>query len=145
MSLSEGKFLGFNWTEFGQSNKEQIPADLYEFQFALQLNAIEDLRVISLSLITKLFDKRDNNDKKEICQLSSSVTFNINNFDEVLKKNGAGQILIPDQIIQICGGIAVSNIRGMFIIKLQDSIYSNALLPLIDPKILVPQKPTPIA
>jgi hypothetical protein len=68
------------------------------------------------------------------------MLFFIQNFDELIQRDPAtGNLLIPNPLIELCNSSAVSTVRGMFCIKLADTLYSNAILLLIDTKLLAPR------
>ena len=93
-------------------------------------------------MVIKLFDKRMPESKKQIAELSTSTKFCIQNYDQIVQKNAEGISLTPIPVIEICNSIAVSAARGMFSIKLENTIYSNIILPLMDPKQLSPAQQT---
>lgn len=137
------KCTSFSLSEYAKKNKKPITFDSYEFEFKLEASINEQEKTFVLFFGSKLFEKRSNA-KYEIAKLSSMLKFSILNLEQIVIKD-ENKTGIPDQLIQACGGIAVSTIRGMYSIKLEETIYANAVVPLVDPKMFTPQKAISVA
>jgi hypothetical protein len=49
----------------------------------------------------------------------------------IKKEDGTTQV--SDQVLTLLLGTSFSNLRGMLAVKLEQSNYSNAVLPVVDP------------
>lgn len=47
-----------------------------------------------------------------------------------------GNLNIPDLLLNWCSNITLGAARGMFALKLEKTLYANALLPLVDVELL---------
>ena len=139
LSIKEVSLESFNWSPFGLENKDIIPADQFEFNFVLEMAVFEDESTIRFALNTTLLDKRNIERKNEICRLKSVCNFIVADFKTVIPKKD-NQLLIPDQLIELCAGISLANARGMFVIKLESSLYSKVFVPLVDTKMFIPRR-----
>lgn len=142
LSLKEVKCLNFTLTNYAKENKRPISSDGYEFEFKSQTNINEKDKTFIVNFSTKLY-RKENSKKNELAELISLVIFGIVNYSEIII-NEQG-LLVPDQLISTCTGIALSTTRGMYAVKLEQTLYSNAVVPLIDSKLFVPKKPEQIA
>ncbi|TMI74837.1 MAG: hypothetical protein E6H09_03065 [Bacteroidetes bacterium] len=141
LSIKECKCLSFSFTDYALKNKKQIALDQYEFTFTLTTQIFENEKLFSVVIETKLFEKQSENVKIELAELKAKCAVAVINFDEVIRKtDDKSQLLIPDQLFLLCNTLTVSAVRGMFSIKLDDTIYSNALLPIVDPNLFLPTK-----
>lgn len=140
LSLQEVKCLSFNLTEYGTSNKRQISFEGYEFSFTINFNLIEPTKQAKVSMLCKLIEKQSETVKYELAELKAEGVFLLQNYsDIILRDNTKKNILIPNPLIELCNGIIVSSVRGMFSIKLENTLYSNAILPLLNPSQLIPK------
>jgi hypothetical protein len=143
LRLLDVKCIFFELSEYAKTNTYQPAFDAYEFQFKLQASVLEEEKEFVINLDVKLFEKRGNI-KYELSNLVCHLKFALVNYNEIILKRD-NIIQIPDQLIITCAGIVVSSARGMFAVNLNGTLYSNAVVPLIDPKIFIPQKSLPIA
>ncbi len=142
LGIKELKLESMSWTEFGANNTEDISHDQYEFTFNIQVKVLTSDESVKFLLTSVLFDKRELENKNEICTLKTLTVFQVANFTNVFAINGE-TIFLPDEMLELCAGIVVSIARGMFAIKLENTRYSNVILPLIDTKAFFPKKSNP--
>ncbi len=142
LSIKECKCTKFSFTEFAKSNKSIIPPDQYLFTFNFGLNIREMERLVAIKLDSTLTGNSPEV-KENIASIETNHHFLVNNFEDVtIKKNY--RIEMYDQVLMPFLSISLSNLRGMFAIKLEDSIYSNAIVPLVDVSQLLPKIAPPI-
>lgn len=135
LSLLESKCLQFALSEYGLSNQSVVPATGYEFTLSMGFSLIEPApaKHIRIHLLCKLFEKKSEQLKLEIASLHASCTFFIQNFEHIIKRDKTkNKVIIPDTLIELCNGLTLGIVRGMFVVKLENTLYQNALLPLID-------------
>lgn len=113
----------------------------YEFNFTIILNLNQATQHARVNALVKLFEKKADNSRMELAELKSTHLFWIQNFEEIIFTNSQGQMIIPNQLTEVCNSISISSIRGMFSVKTEDTLFKNAVLPLMDPKSLTPQMP----
>jgi len=130
-SLIQCQILDFKFSDYAKKNKDIIAYNKFEFEFQLTMDIKELEKNISFTLKIKLFEKKTDIAKYEICELISLNLFNIVNFEEAIKKND-GQFQIPNTFIAFANTVSVNNTRGMLVAKLENSAYNNAVIPLID-------------
>jgi len=138
LSIKEVRFISFQLTDYAKSNKEIIPTEKFEFELNLQTGLDEKEKLLSFNLSGKLFAKNENI-KYQLAELKSLTTFFILNFDEVAVRNPPQMVGMPNAIMNVCCSIAISTLRGMYAVQLQPTIYSNAIVPVIDPSLLLPR------
>lgn len=139
LSLIENKCLSFDLTEYALSNKKAVNFESYEFSFTLNFNLLEKEKQARVVLNCKLYEKQGPNFKLEIAELKSTTLFFIQNYDEIIKRDDSKiNVLIPNPLIELCNSVTLSSTRGMFSVKLENTLYSNAVFPLIDNKLLLP-------
>lgn len=139
ISIIETKCISFSLTEYALNNKAPISQDRYEFAFAVNLTLLDTLKQVRVLISVKLFEKDDKGGKSQIAELNSSYLFLIHNFDEALQRDPvSGNWIIPREFFQLFNGISISGVRGMYSVKLDDTLYSNAVLPIVDANLLLP-------
>ncbi|MBK8610897.1 MAG: hypothetical protein IPL84_13395 [Chitinophagaceae bacterium] len=138
IGLVEHTFISFELSEYAKNNTKSIGFDKYEFtfEFNMQVNAKE--RQIKLLFNSNLLVKEEQL-TIELSSLNLSCLFKIINFDEVIKIDSNNRMLTPNALIQTINTIALGSARGMYAMALAATPYSNAVLPLVDPKTLVPK------
>lgn len=66
--------------------------------------------------------------------LSVSCIFEIANFDEVIKIESDGKLIIPQPLIDTLNSISISTTRGVMFSTFKGTFLHGAVLPIIDPK-----------
>lgn len=141
-AITGSKCDSFNFSKFAIDNKENIAFDKYRFSFTIRIDVEKEKELVIVKLGTTL--AKLENDQEIIATLDSTTVFKVLNLSKFLIENAEGT-LIPDPIVIQFFSIAISNARGMFTIKLADSIYSNAVVPIIDVSKMIQKKPSNIA
>src|SRR6218665_3000351 len=108
-------------------------------RFASQSKAISTDKALNIQLTVSLFEKRSEERKIELCRMKTRTVFHIENFEEAIKID-ADQMTIPDVLAATCHGIAFSAARGMLVMSLQNTVISNAVLPIINPQVFLPPR-----
>ena len=138
ISLRELKCVSFELSEYAISNKNPIHPDNYEFQFSLNFSIHEQSKQSVVDFNIKIFEKKLDGVKLELATTYIYLRFQIINFDEAIKKDDILKVFkVPDNLVEICSGVSLSSARGMISVKLENTIYTNCILPLIDPKIWI--------
>ena len=114
-----------------------------ENQLTIHINTsysykLEDEEVtVSLGVI---YDYKNKNEKKaqELLNYKGSFEFKIGNLNEIVKKNSIG-IDMPDGILEIITGVAISSARGIIIAKTAGSFINQFYLPLVSPQEIISQ------
>ena len=133
LSLVENKCESFTLTPEALKVTAPLAFDQYEFKFTISVNFNQTTRHARVNAGVKLREKRDNADGIELAELKSVQLFLVENFSEIIQFDPHGQLIIPNELVQLFHQVALSTARGMYSIKLQDTIFSNAVLPLIHP------------
>ena len=100
----------------------------------MNFNFNQNLRQVKVTGIVKLLKKDMIMQRIELAELRSSHLFSIVNFDEIIQITPNGQFQIPNSLMEICNGISISGIRGMYSVKTEGTRFNNAVLPLLDIK-----------
>jgi hypothetical protein len=132
VQLKSAKLLGFEITEAGNKVENQIDRDNYEFKWDISFKVDQKVKAITVTLITTLFDKISS-PKIDLVRLKTEFTVEVKNFNDFMDK-GTNKPVIPGTIIPILANIAVSTTRGIFLVCVSPTKFSNALIPLTDPK-----------
>jgi hypothetical protein len=139
IGIKEIKFLHYESTTRVQEIKNQLPNDAYEFQFDMQWNIAEKDKLFNILLSVTLYEKQSSETKIELANMKEHISFVVINFQEVIKKEKE-LISIPDQLVTVAAGIALSTARGMFVMNVKDSILNNAVIPIVNPQVFLPKK-----
>ena len=130
IALLESKCTLFGFTDYGSSNKIKINEDGYDFEFTLRFSANEQEKKATVGLNTKLFEKAKDSLRNQLAFLKSEFVFRVENFNELVIREG-DKTEIKQALIHFCFTIALSTVRGMYNVKLENSLYSNAVLPIV--------------
>ena len=139
IGIREIKFLHYESTTRVQEIKSQLPNDAYEFQFDMQWNIAEKDKLFNILLSVTLYEKQSSETKVELANMKEHISFVVINFQDVIKKEKE-LISIPDQLVTVAAGIALSTARGMFVMNVKDSILNNAVIPIVNPQVFLPKK-----
>ncbi|HWB26670.1 MAG TPA: hypothetical protein VG738_14395 [Chitinophagaceae bacterium] len=138
VSIRGCKCTEFSLSTFAIENKQIIPFDKYKFDFNLTIKVDGLQKHISIEINSTLSANSDSI-QGLLAELKSIHTFLVTNFDEIAIKTDQG-MAVPEQALPPLLGMAFSNIRGMFSVKLENTIYENAILPIVDANKMLPQK-----
>lgn len=138
IGINDIKFLHFELTTRVQELKEPLPYNVYEFQFEMQSHIAESEKLMNVQITITLYEKQSAETKIELAKIITLTSFRVVNFDEVITKNN-NIINIPNQLIAVAAGIAISTSRGMFVMNVKDTIISNAIIPIINPQDFLPK------
>jgi hypothetical protein len=136
LSLTGARCRKFALTDYGHTNKSKVPEDNYEFSLSIILSSSNISQQIQVTLDSQLFEKKNAQLKLELAEIQVSCSFFIQNFNDLISRDPKGDLKIPDPLLQWCSNITLGVARGMFALKLEKTLYANALLPLVDTKLL---------
>lgn len=136
LSLRRARCLKFALTAYGRANKAKIPDDRYEFSLTINLSTSKINQQINVQVNSQLFEKSNPQLKLALAEIEVSCSFFIQNFNDLLSNDAMGNLNIPDLLLHWCSNITLGAARGMFALKLEKTLYANALLPLVDMKLL---------
>jgi hypothetical protein len=139
LKISDIKILLFETTQRVEELQDPLPIDSYEFRFDLKTETSEPEKFFTNLLYITLFEKQSEIVKIELAKLHTLTTFKIINYSEVIKKKKDG-IIVPNQLISLTAGIAISTARGILTLNLKDTKISNAIIPIINPQMFIPVK-----
>jgi hypothetical protein len=145
LSMLEDKCESFMLTPYALHEAVSQPMDQYEFNFSINFNLNHDTKRARVSSVVKLLERQSDNTRKELAELKSTHVFFIQNFEEIIQTLPNGLLNIPNPLMEICNGISVSSIRGMYSVKKENTVFEHAVLPLLDPKALLPTQSIPAA
>jgi hypothetical protein len=128
----ESKCLSFSLTDYAKDNQIPIELDSYQFELSLNVQISEIQKTLNIIISTSLFQKENENLKHKLASLQSFFVFQIINFEELVLKTEDKKFNVKDPVIDICFGLSLSTTRGMYNIKLENTPYSSAILPIID-------------
>lgn len=131
--LSSFRILRFNYAEPEDENLDFKPEDcLFHFSSKILVNFKN--RAIGIRLLTKMNHKKGLN----IGEVEIESTFDILGFEKLLQtKDG---VVLPDDFVASLISITYSTTRGAILGKGSGTILEKFILPLIDPKKLLPKE-----
>lgn len=113
-----------------------------DYQYTIEVNSgviIENERkeIVIILHIKIFYDK-----EKEILisDLVTNTIYEIENFNEVIKKKNKKESEAPNQLIITLLSIALSTTRGILIEKNSDNFLQKVFIPIVNPKDLLNQK-----
>jgi len=138
IQLVEIRVIKFEISDYYTKLNKHILTDNFEFQFTQELRITENEMTIGGHFTVNLYEKLNEHTKNEIAVMEMANVIKIANWEDVIKKDNA-ELLIPDPLIHLINSLTVQHARGAFAAKIQDTIYGNAIIPLINPMILAPK------
>ena len=136
LNYRECMCVSFKLTDYGKSLTRQIGFDDYEYNFNVSTAVLEPERLIRVRLDINIFDKTEKSVKVEIGEMQTINGVVIINFDDVIKKTKEKSGVsydIPYEVMKILVGYSISASRGMLSTKMENTLFSNAIIPFIDP------------
>ncbi|MBI3509496.1 MAG: hypothetical protein HY064_02460 [Bacteroidetes bacterium] len=130
------KFISFVEAEGGINLKHTPTADQYEFRFEVASAISDKEKKMTVIMTTTVLLKTGEKARVELGQLKALVVFNVVNLDEITIEIG-GKKGVPEHLYILTYGITLSTSRGMLAIQVEKTKFNNAIIPVIDPKILV--------
>jgi len=137
--ISEIRVLLFELSQRFAELKMPLSKESYEFRIDMKTGSKEQEKIFSVLLFITLFEKRNDTIKIELAKLNTLTSFEIQNFNEVFKKEN-NVLKIPNQILTMTSGIAISTARGIFSMSVKDTLLSNAIIPIVDPNLFLPNQ-----
>lgn len=124
--------------EFSIKEQLAIHIDLKKVKFNVtadtKLNP--DLGLLGVFVTVMIFfDKIE----ESIAVLKTVIGFEVKDFQQVIKKNDAGEIILPFKLEAATRRIALSTTRGVLYCYLSPTYLKNAILPIV-PELLMPEK-----
>ena len=138
-SIKTCKCVLFELTPFGKKNTDRIPDDKFVFNFSFKFGLDESTKLATIEVGSTLANV--NTPDEILANLNAVNEFLIVNFNESIVRNPDGQLAMPDPILASLLSLVVSSLRGMYAVKLDGSLYANAIIPLIDTNTLLPKRP----
>jgi hypothetical protein len=119
--------------QFSLDNSREHP-DLganhpYTFDISSSVLLDSALKLIAIDFNVKLFTNKEKSDK--VCELTVRMSFNILNYDEIVKIDG-GKVNIPEPVIHHLIALTLSTSRGILFDKLQGSFLSSVIMPIFN-------------
>lgn len=142
VKLRSVKVLGFEITEAGKVLDHPIVEDGYEYRWNLRVDAIKAERSLDAVLTTHLAEKAA--PKVDLATLKIQLIIEVKNFEAFQIDDKTQQVIIPAPLMPVIGGIAVATARGIFLLCVLPTKFSNALIPLINPNLFKVSGQTPV-
>jgi len=142
IEFADLKLVSFETTARIQELKVALEKKDYEFNFNFRSTMNDVQRLINVILTITVSEKQTELVRVPLAKLEILISFRIDNWKEVItidKENN--KVNIPDDLIAVTAGVAVSTARGMLAVKTQNTIISNAIIPIVDPRMFIPKKP----
>lgn len=108
-------------------------APLINFNFNISVESRADA---ANKLVFVIVHVKINNDDQSMLlgALSLSCIFEIANFEDVVKVEPDGQLIIPQGLIHTLNSISISTTRGFMFSTFKGTLLHGAVLPIIDPR-----------
>jgi hypothetical protein len=128
----ESKCLDYSLSDYAKNNHTPVELGNYQFELNLNLHVNEINKSINIIINITLYEKQGETLKQKLASLQSRFIFEIINFEELVIKIDETKFNVKDPLLDFVFSLSLSTTRGMFNIKLEDTIYANAILPIID-------------
>lgn len=135
-SIIDAKCVDFRLTDDGEKVEKKPALSDFEFRFDIASEIKHDIKTLEVFLTITILLKAGEHVRKELGVLKSLTVFSILNLEEIVSHDGDNR-LIPEQLFLLTFGVSLSTARGMLVVKTQDTNLSTAIVPLINPQILV--------
>lgn len=132
------KCKSFKLTDFGVKNLSKIGHDKYQFTVSVKLDLSREKKDSVIVLVNGLLLKLEG-DKEPIAELESEHEFRVVNMTDIIKTTPEG-LLVPDAVLTQFYSLCLAAVRGMFSIKLEGTLYENAVMPVMDVTQLIPKR-----
>ncbi len=136
IGVADVKFIDFVVTQEGADLKELPDSKSYEFRFDMVSAILEDKKQQSVLMTTTILLKKGNISRTELGHIKCLVVFNVENLEEITIHNKGGKA-VPEQLYLLTYGITLSTSRGMLAMKVENTKFSNATIPILDPRTLI--------
>ncbi len=105
----------------------------YTFDISAELKADKENKLVFVIVTIEIFNEGKVNKYGSICV---SSIFEIENFDTVVEITPEGKINLPEQLLVILNSVSISTTRGVMFGVFKGTFLHNAILPIVDPKII---------
>lgn len=136
--LKSVQLLSFGITEAGRNLTEPLIPDDCQFNWDLNFKTDVNTKTIRVILKTALGSKKDV-PMVELVGMETQMIFEVLNLDEFVDPK-TKKAKLPVFIMPKLGEISISTARGIFLVSVAGTIFSNALVPLVNLASLQPPK-----
>ena len=106
---------------------------LNKFNFNINIESKADPNCKMLFVIVSV--EISSEDRSHILgSLAASCIYEIYNYEENIKIEVGGKIIMPEQLTDMLNSISISTIRGVMFSNFKGTFLHNAILPIIDPR-----------
>jgi len=116
-------------------SSEQLSNE-FSFNIAMQAGVNQSEKKV---VVTVIIDTQNMEKTIDFAKVAVNLIFEIDNFDEVIEVQ-QNKAIIPNDIIEILNSVSYSTMRGIMWNELKGTFLHHAILPIIDPKQISPQK-----
>ena len=106
------------------------------FQFNIKLEASVNAGLKSINLISNI-EILSENITIVLAAISINFVYELINFDEIILIENNG-LLLPDSLSETLNSLSYSTARGIVFSEFKGTFLQNVILPIIDPKQLIP-------
>lgn len=106
------------------------------FNFNLNIESKADVTKKLVFVIVNVEIKNDDQ-SLVVGTISVSCVYEIFNFEEAIKIEVDGKIIMPPKLVETLNIISISTTRGVMYSTFKGTFLHNAFLPIIDPKMLI--------
>ncbi len=126
-----------NIDEFFLAPAPQEALDMKQVSFNLRLDLMADrtTKRVSVKVFMSVHPSAGSTGQDSLANLTVSVIYNIENFEEVILDTATG-FNVPQDIALMLNSIAITTARGVFAAMYRGTYLGKAILPIIDPKSL---------
>jgi len=94
----------------------------------------------TIGIILEITFSHSENSTNNLYGIKTKHTYKIKNISEIVKKVNDDGFNIPDQLLITLISIAYSGTRGMLAVLVTNEKYKKIILPIVNPKKLLPQQ-----
>jgi hypothetical protein len=140
VSFNKVQLINFTLTENAHQYQKPLPDDKYEFftEFKIEVD-LEDKKVLTwVYIVLRNLDTKD-----DLAMFNAHFQFrieNIENFIRKAEKEGVEGLQIDSPIYLFAIATSIGTARGMLAMKLMETTFANAILPVMDASTFLPKE-----
>ncbi len=118
-----------------QKPESSIPTERIDFSIENKLEIDDEEGKVAFILKPRFTTGK--REPKLIAELIFKVKFDVHGLENILEKDG-NDFILPDQFIVTLFSISYSSTRGVFYEKSRGTMAERLIIPIIDPKVILP-------
>lgn len=132
----EFKLTAVELLEFSLTFNERLITDLKLFHYNINIEhrIVEESKLVMVIMHVSVLHE---DQESILATVKASCVYEVTNIEEIIKKQG-NNLSILEGASTIVNSITISTVRGIMFSLFRGTILHNAILPVIEPKSLIP-------